>query len=109
MNGNFSFKKNEIVNAELYGNFSKKEKLKFTIKSNESEKVTTLFLDLAEPIVKRYEFIKGYRGGSLDFYSSKNGQIFSNLKIYNFHLKELPILTKLLTLASSRNCRHIIW
>ena len=53
LNGNLSFKKNEIVNAELYGNFSKKEKLKLTIKSNESEKVTTLFLDLAEPIVKR--------------------------------------------------------
>ena len=109
LNGNFSFKKNEIVNAELYGNFSKKEKLKFTIKSNESEKVTTLFLDLAEPIVKRYEFIKGYRGGSLDFYSSKKlDKSFSNLKIYNFHLKELPILTKLLTLASLQGIADIL-
>ena len=35
------------------------------------KKLQLCFLDLAEPIVKRYEFIKGYRGGSLDFYSSK--------------------------------------
>ena len=43
LNGNLNLKKNEILNAELTGNFSKKEKLKLTIKTNESEKVTTLF------------------------------------------------------------------
>ena len=66
-----SYKKNEIINAEINAFFSKKEKLKLTIKTNDSEKVTTLFLDQAEPIVKRFKFIKGFSGGSLDFYSSK--------------------------------------
>ena len=73
---------------------SQKPKFKFTIKSNELEKVTTLFLDNAEPIVKRYKFIKGFNGGSLDFYSATKKKTISNLKIYNFKLKELPILTK---------------
>ena len=39
------YKKNEIVNAEIDALFSKNEKLKFTIKTNELEKVTTLYLD----------------------------------------------------------------
>ena len=109
LRGNIDLENNEITNAELVAFFSKNEKLKFTIKTNELEKVTTLFLDQAEPIVKRFKFIKGYSGGSLDFFSSRKGnKSFSNLKIYNFRLKELPILTKLLTLASLQGIADIL-
>ena len=107
--GNINFNKNEISNAELNAFFSKDKKFKFTVKSNGQEKVSTLFLGQAEPIVKRYKFIKGYKGGSLDFYSSKKGDFStSNLRIYNFKLKELPILTKLLTLASLQGIADIL-
>jgi len=109
LRGNIDLENNEITNAELVAFFSKNEKLKFTIKTNGLEKVTTLFLDQAEPIVKRFKFIKGYSGGSLDFFSSRKGnKSFSNLKIYNFRLKELPILTKLLTLASLQGIADIL-
>ncbi len=109
LKGNLNFKKNELVNAEIDASFSKNKKLKFTVNTNELEKVTTLFLDQAEPIVKRYKFIKGFNGGSLDFYSSKKGnKSISNLKIYNFRLKKLPILTKLLTLASLQGIADIL-
>ena len=109
LRGTIDLKNNEITNAELVAFFSKNEKLKFTIKTNGLEKVTTLFLDQAEPIVKRFKFIKGYSGGSLDFFSSRKGnKSFSNLKIYNFRLKELPILTKLLTLASLQGIADIL-
>ncbi len=109
LRGNLNFDNNEIRNAELNAFFSKNKKLTLTIKKNDTEKVTTLFLDQAEPIVKRYKFIKGYKGGSLDFYSSKKGnKSFSNLKIYNFRLKDLPILTKLLTLASLQGIADIL-
>ncbi len=109
LRGNLNFKNNEIINSELNAFFSKNEKLKFTIKKKDSEKVTTLFLDQAEPMIKRYKFIKGYKGGSLDFYSSKKGnKSFSNLKIYDFRLKDLPILTKLLTLASLQGIADIL-
>ncbi|MDA9631574.1 AsmA-like C-terminal region-containing protein, partial [Candidatus Pelagibacter sp.] len=73
----------------------------FTINTNNDEKITTLFSSKAEPIVKRYKFVKGFEEGSLDFSSSKKNNIsYSTLKIYNFKLQELPALTKLLTLAS---------
>ena len=109
LNGYLNIKDNKIVNGDLGAFFSKNEKLKLTIKTNDTEKVTTLFLDQAEPIVKRYKFIKGYKGGSLDFYSSKKGnKSFSNLKIYDFRVKDLPILTKLLTLASLQGIADIL-
>ncbi len=107
--GKIEFKNNEILNAILNANFSKFKKLKFTVTSNKSEKVTTLYLDEAEPLVKRYKFIKGFRKGSLDFYSLKKGiNTISNLKIYDFKLKELPILTKILTLASLQGIADIL-
>ncbi len=107
--GRLDYKKNEISNAELNAFFSKDKKFKFTVKSTPQEKVTTLYLDEAKPIVKRYKFIKGFNNGSLDFYSSKkDGKSNSNLKIYNFRLKELPVLTKLLTLASLQGIADIL-
>ncbi len=109
LNGSLNFKRNEIFSAELNGSFSQNKNLKFTVKTNDLEKVTTLFLDQAEPIIKRYKFIKGYKGGSLDFYSTRKKDIsYSNLKIYNFKLKELPILTKILTLASLQGIADIL-
>ena len=109
LKGNLNFKKNELMNGELNGSFSKNEQFKFTVKTNKLEKVTTLYLDKAQPLVKRYKFIKGFKGGSIDFYSSKKGEkSFSNLKIYDFRLQELPILTKLLTLASLQGIADIL-
>ena len=60
-------------------------------------------------MVKRYKFIKGFNDGSLDFYSSKkNENSTSILKIYDFRLTELPILTKILTLASLQGIADIL-
>ena len=79
------------------------------INTNENNKITTLFIDKAEPIVRRYKFIKGFDEGSLDFYSSKKlDESISQLKIYNFKLKELPMLTKILTLASLQGIADIL-
>tara|TARA_B100000674_G_scaffold404550_1_gene350998 strand:+ start:1308 stop:3497 length:2190 start_codon:yes stop_codon:yes gene_type:complete len=107
--GKFIIKDNEIFKAKLDALFSQNKFLKFTVISNLDGKVTTLFLDNAEPAVRRYEFIKGFEKGSLDFYSLKKGKITrSTLKIYDFKLKELPILTKLLTLASLQGIADIL-
>lgn len=107
--GYLNFNNNEISKAELIAFFSKNKKFKFTVNTIQGEKVSTLFLDYAEPVVKRYKFIQGYKGGSLDFYSSKKEKTSkSNLKIYNFKLKKLPILTKLLTLASLQGIADIL-
>ena len=75
----------------------------------DNEKITTLYIDKAKPIVRRYNFIKGFEEGSLDFYSSKkNGESASQLKIYDFKLKELPLLTKILTLASLQGIADLL-
>ncbi len=109
LNGNLVFKNQNIVNGNLEGFFDENEKLKLTINTSANNKITTLFLDRAEPIVKRYKFIKGFEGGKLDYYSSSNGEeTSSTLKIYDFKLKELPGLTKILTLASLQGIADIL-
>ena len=108
-NGNLSFKNKEIVKANLDGSFSNNQKLKFTINTNDNKKITTLYVDKAEPLVRRYKFIKGFDKGTLDFYSLKETGISSStLKIYDFNLKELPALTKVLTLASLQGIADIL-
>ena len=107
--GNISLKDKKVVKANLVGNFSNDKKLKFTINTNNNNKITTLYVDKAEPFVRRYKFIKGFDEGSLDFYSSKKfEESISKLKIYNFKLKELPVLTKILTLASLQGIADIL-
>ena len=107
--GILNFKNNNIINADISAFFPDQKKFKFTINTKDNDKVTTLFLDRAEPFVKRYKFIKGFENGSLDFYSvSKSNQSISTLKIYDFNLKELPILTKILTLASLQGIADIL-
>jgi len=109
LNGNLLYNNNEISKADLKASFPNGQKLKFTVQTNGVNKVTTLFLDQAEPIIKKYKFIKGFKGGSLDFYSSKtNKKSISTLKIYDFKLKELPALTKILTLASLQGIVDIL-
>ena len=101
LKGNIMLKNSKVFQADISTFFDDNEKLSFTINTNNDEKITTLFSSRAEPLVKRYKFIKGYEKGYLDFYSIKKNDISeSELKIYDFKLQELPILTKLLTLAS---------
>ena len=107
--GNIYFDKQKILNAKLLGNFSKNEKFTFTVNSTPSGKVTTLFMDKAKPVINRYEFIKGFENGLLDFNSiQKEKEKISTLKIYDFKLKELPALTKILTLASLQGIADIL-
>ena len=57
----------------------------------------------------RYKFIKGFEEGDLDFYSrKKNGITNSILKIDNFKIQEIPVLAKLLTLASLQGIADLL-
>ncbi|MDC1155418.1 AsmA-like C-terminal region-containing protein [Candidatus Pelagibacter sp.] len=107
--GDIFLKNKKLFKADLNGNFSNDKKLKFTISNTDFSKITTLYIDRAEPVVKRYKFVKGFEGGSLDFNSSKkSGESISQLRIYDFKLKELPLLTKILTLASLQGVADIL-
>ena len=97
LNGYLLFKKNKIIDANLISSFSDQKNIKLTIIEKDNQTITTLFSDNAKPFVKRYKFIKGFEEGSLDFYSIKKNNITNaKLKIYDFKLKELPVLTKFL-------------
>ena len=109
LNGNLFIQNQEILDGDLIGYFDDKKKLTFTVKSTNNQKISTLFLDKANVIVNRYKFIKGFKGGLLDFYSIKDqNETVSSIKIYDFKLKELPILTKLLTLASLQGIADLL-
>ncbi len=110
LRGDLTFVDNNLVDLNLISNFSDNKNFNLTIKTNESgEKVTTLFSGYAKPLVKNYKFIKGFEEGSLDFYSSKKNNISkSQLRIYDFKLKELPVLTKILTLASLQGIADLL-
>ena len=101
---------NQIKDLILSSQFATKEDLKLSIKTNSNnERITDLFAGNAKPLVKKYDFIKGFDGGYLKFDSiEKNKVSNSNLKIFDFKLKEVPALTKLLTLASLQGIADLL-
>ncbi len=107
--GNLNLVNNEIINVKMNANFDDNERVYFTLINKNNQKVTTFYSDQAKPFVKKFNFIKGFEKGSLDFYSVKSEDITnSKLKIYDFNLKELPALTKILTLASLQGIADIL-
>ncbi len=110
LKGNLFIKDNSVVDANLSALFGDKKNISFSINSDaENNKITTLYSSKAKPLVERYKFIKGFDEGYLDFYSSKKDNIsISKLNIYDFKLKELPVLTKILTLASLQGIADIL-
>lgn len=110
LQGLIFIKDNEVVDTNLSANFENNKNIVFSIETkNNGEKITKLYSSKAKPLVKRYKFIKGFDEGDLDFISTKkNEKSVSNLKIYDFKLKEVPALTKLLTLASLQGIADIL-
>ena len=109
LKGFLTLNKDEISELNLESNFSNQKKIKLTIKKDGNEKITTLFSDKAKPLVSRYKFIKGFEGGDLDFYSIKENNVTnSTLKINNFKIQEIPVLAKLLTLASLQGIADLL-
>ena len=110
LSGSIVFKKNKIESVEINSNFQNNEKFLFSIKSTDkNEKVTTLYSDRAIPFVKHFKFIKGFSDGKIDYYSiSKNNTSNSQIKIYDFKVKEVPALATLLSLASLQGIADIM-
>ena len=109
LDGYLTFNDSEVIDANLAGDFSEKERINFTIRSTSNEKITTLYSDIAKPFVNRYKFIKGFEEGNLDFHSIKQNDISnSKLIIDNFKVQEVPALAKLLTLASLQGIADLL-
>ena len=108
--GNINFNNNKINNLKLESIFPNNKKINLSIQvNNNSEIITKLFSDYPKPLVKRYNFIEGFEGGNLNFYSSKKGGVSNSvLTIDNFKVKEVPIFAKILSLASLQGMADLL-
>ena len=98
-----NIKKGKHEKFTAKGEFSENEFLDISMSptGDGKTKVFQLFSDRAEPFISSYKFIKGFKGGKLEYESTyDNNSSNSNLKISNFKVSKVPALTQLLTLAS---------
>ena len=102
---NYKFSKT-FQNLKFFDN----KELNISIRTNDNgEKITTFYSGNATPIIGKYKFVKGFSEGSLDYYSIKINQTSkSKLTINNFKLQEVPVLTKILTLASLQGIADLL-
>ena len=100
--GKVIIKNNKVHNLSLSSIFEDDGKFKLDVKTlDNNQKITSFYSDYAEPFVKHYKFIKGFKEGKIDFFSTKENNVSnSTLNIFDFKVKEMPVLTKLLSLAS---------
>jgi hypothetical protein len=108
--GNFSFKENKLDKLNLASTFSNNKKMNLSIETNnQKEIITKFFSNHPKPLIKRYGFIKGFEEGYLNFNSiKKDGVSNSVLVIDNFKVKEVPVLAKLLSLASFQGIADLL-
>ena len=108
--GNINYENNKISDLKLESNFINEKKINLSIETkNNSEIITRLSSSYPKPLVKRYDFIKGFEEGYLNFYSSKKGDISNSILIIdNFKVKEVPIFAKLLSLASLQGMSDLL-
>ena len=108
--GEILLKKNDVISAEIRSKINNKNDFSLSIKTNSrDEKVTNLFIEEPEPFIKNYKFIKGFTEGKLSYGSiGKNNETKANLKIFDFKVQDVPVLAKLLTLASLQGIADIL-
>ena len=122
-NGKINFKINEIVSANdplfdfvgvgqiKFGKFHKltakasysdNELLDVSINPIDNNKKKLIVnSDRAKPFINDFKFIKGFEDGKLEYISNyDDANSKSNLKIHDFKLQDVPILAKILSLAS---------
>ena len=108
--GTINLDNNKINDLKLESFFPNKKKINLSIKTNNNrEIITKLFSAYPKPLIQRYDFIKGFEDGRLDFYSSKKGGVSNSvLIINNFRIKEVPVFAKLLSLASLQGIADLL-
>ena len=110
LSGYINFKDNKINNLKLDSIFPNNKKINLIIHTNEAmEIVTRLSTDYPKPLIKRYDFIKGFEEGYLNFNSIKKDNVSNSVLIIdNFKVQEVPIFAKLLSLASLQGIADVL-
>ena len=96
-------KKGTITKLNSFANFDDLTVFSHEVKNNKAgNKELIIRSDKAKPFLSNYEFLKGLEKGTLDIRRetlSKDVSV-TEIKINNFYLKEMPILTNILSIAS---------
>ena len=110
LSGTINFKNNKINDLKLNSFFPNDKIINLSIVTNDkNEKITKLFTDYPKPLIKRYDFIKGFEEGLLVYYSVKKDKISNGLlTIEKFKVKKVPAFAKLLTLASLQGIADLL-
>ena len=110
LKGLIEYDDNKITKLVLDSYFDNNEILKLKIATNDQgEQITNLYTRYPKPLIKRYKFIKGFDDGVLDLQSIKKNNVSNTVLIIdNFKVKEVPILAKLLTLASLQGIADLL-
>ena len=97
-----SIKEGSYEKLSLKGNFSESEIVEMSIyQVDKDTKTLQVISDRARPFIKNFDFIKGFEDGKLVYESNiLDKKSFSNLSITDFKVSKVPVLAKLLTLAS---------
>ncbi len=108
--GEIQIKNSKVFNSNIDAKINKKRKFKLTIfTNNNKQKITNLEIERPEPFIKYFKFVKGFKEGRLLYESSEfEGKTSSNLKIFDFKVQEVPVLAKLLTLASLQGIADLL-
>ena len=96
-------KKGTITKLNSFANFDDLTTFSHEVKNNKAgNKELIIRSDKAKPFLSNYEFLKGLEKGTLDIRRETLSKDFSvtEIKINNFYLKEMPILTNILSIAS---------
>ncbi len=108
--GEFDIKNNKLILAKANGVLDKENQFSYSYRTTaKNEKMTNITIEEPKPFINNYKFIKGFDEGELKLTSIKiDNTSRSNLKITNFKVKEVPVLAKILTLASLQGIADLL-
>ena len=108
--GSFVIENSNIKYGSVSAKLNNQNDFNLNVKTNSNnEKITNLFIKNPRPFIQNFNFIKGFNKGRLSYSSiEKNNNSRSNLKIYDFKIKKVPVLAKLLTLASLQGMADLL-
>ena len=110
LKGEILLKNNNVFKSNINAKLNNKSNFKLTILTDSNkQKITNLEIQRPEPFIENFKFIKGFKEGNLLYESSQyEGKTISNLKIMDFKIQEVPVLAKLLTLASLQGIADLL-
>ena len=104
-------RKGEITKLDSFANFEDLTTFSHKVMKNLSgNKLLVISSDKAKPFLTTYQFLKGIEKGTLDMNREylPNKSSITEVKIENFYLKEMPVLTKILSVASLTGALDIL-